>query len=115
MTRNQTQKPPTDKHTTAGHRLIRSVKQAIAWASGENVPVRVTMVSVERRPIIDVRTLRRNLGLSQSEFARRFGFAAATVKNWEQGRTDPDGPARTLLAVIAHHPEAVEDALRKAS
>jgi putative transcriptional regulator len=45
----------------------------------------------------------------------RFGFTPATVRNWEQGRTQPDGPARVLLAVIAHHPDAVEDALRKAS
>jgi putative transcriptional regulator len=113
--RHQTTKPPAKKHTAAGRRLIRSVKQAIAWASGEDVPVRVTMVSVERRPIVDVRTLRQKLGLSQSEFAARFGFAPGTVKNWEQGRTQPDGPARILLAVIASHPDAVEDALRKAS
>jgi putative transcriptional regulator len=113
--RNQTKTPPAKKRTAAGRRLIRSVKQAIAWASGEDVPVRVTMVSIERRPTVDVRTLRQKLGLSQSEFAARFGFAPATVKNWEQGRTQPDGPARILLAVIAYHPDAVEDALRKAS
>ena len=112
---NQTNKPVAKKHTTAGRRLIRSVKQAIAWASGENVPVRVTMVSVEHTPRIDVRSIRQKLGLSQSQFATRFGFAPATVRNWEQGRTQPDRPARTLLAVIAYHPEAVEDALRKAS
>ncbi len=113
--RNQTQKLPAKKHTAAGRRLIRSVKQAIAWAGGENVPVRVTLVRIERRPIVDVRSLRQKLGLSQSEFAARFGFMPATVKNWEQGRTQPDGPARILLAVIAFHPDAVEDALRKAS
>ena len=108
-------KRPDQKHTAAGRRLIRSVKQAIAWANGEDVPVRVTMVTVERTPAIDVRSVRGKLGLSQSQFAARFGFTPATVKNWEQGRTQPDGPARILLAVIAHHPEAVEDALRKAS
>ena len=112
---DQTTKLPAKKHTVAGRRLIRSVKQAIAWASGEDVPVRVTMVSVERRPVVDVRTLRQKLGLSQAEFAARFGFAPATVRNWEQGRTQPEGPARILLAVIAYHPDAVEDALRKAS
>ena len=115
MMRSQTKKTPAKKHTAAGRRLVRSVKQAIAWASGEDVPVRVTMVSIERRPLVDVRALRQKLDLSQSEFAARFGFAPATVKNWEQGRTQPDGPARILLAVIAHHPDAVEDALRKAS
>jgi putative transcriptional regulator len=112
---NPAKKPPAQQHTAAGRRLIRSVKQAIAWANGEDIPVRVTMVSVERAPVLDVRSIRGKLGLSQSQFAARFGFAPATVKNWEQGRTQPDGPARVLLAVIAHHPEAVEDALRKAS
>jgi putative transcriptional regulator len=73
------------------------------------------MVEVHRMPVIDVRSLRQTLGLSQSQFASRFGFTAATVRNWEQGRTKPEGAARVLLAVIAHHPEAVEDALRKAS
>jgi hypothetical protein len=62
--RSQTKKAPANKHTASGRRLIRSVKQAIAWAGGEDVPVRITMVSVERRPIVDVRTLRRKLGLS---------------------------------------------------
>ena len=112
---NPTRKRTTEKHTAVGRRLIRSVRQAIAWADGEDVPVRVTMVSVERAPIIDVRSVRQKLGLSQARFAARFGFTAATVRNWEQGRTQPDGPARVLLAVIAHHPDAVEDALRKAS
>jgi putative transcriptional regulator len=112
---NVTKKSPAQKHTAAGSRLIKSVKQAISWANGEDVPVRVTMVSVERAPVVDVRSVRQKLGLSQSQFAARFGFTPATVKNWEQGRTQPDGPARILLAVIAHHPEAVEDALRKAS
>ncbi len=94
-----------------GSRIIASLNEAVAWAEGKDVPVRVTTVEV---PMIDVRTLRRKLGLSQSEFAAKFGFPPATLKNWEQGRTRPDGPARVLLAVLARHPEAVEDALRKA-
>ena len=61
-----------------------------------------------------MRSVRQKLRLSQARFAERFGFTAATVKNWEQDRTEPEGPARVLLAVIAHHPDAVEDALRKA-
>jgi putative transcriptional regulator len=97
--------------STAGQEIIASLKEAIAWAGGVNVPVRVTAVRV---PTTDVRAVRRKLGLSQSEFAAKFGFQPATLKNWEQGRTRPDGPARVLLAVIARHPDAVEDALRKA-
>jgi putative transcriptional regulator len=109
-------KKPTSPSKTGGKRSIgqetlTSLKQAISWSAGEHVPVRVTTVRV---PTTDVRSLRRRLGLSQSEFAIKFGFQPATLKNWEQGRTRPDGPARVLLAVIARHPDAVEDALRKA-
>jgi putative transcriptional regulator len=111
-----TKKRPATKHTAAGRRLIAGARQALAWAKGEDVSgVRVTIVRVNRAPVVDVLSLRRKLGLSQAQFAARFGFAPATVRNWEQGRTRPDGPARILLAVIAHHPGAVEDALRKAS
>jgi putative transcriptional regulator len=119
MMRKQTKvsakKRAAPKHTAAGRRLIEALNQALAWTKGENVPVKVTVVQVNRTPVIEVRSLRQKLGLSQAQFAARFGFKAATVKNWEQGRTQPDGPSRVLLAVIAHHPDAVEDALRKAS
>ena len=96
---------------SVGQEVIASLKEAIAWAGGEDIPVRVTKVEV---PETNVRAVRRKLRLSQSQFAAKFGFQPATLKNWEQGRTRPDGPARVLLAVIARHPEAVEDALRKA-
>ena len=101
----------TGAKLSVGQEIITSLKEAIAWAGGEDVPVRVTTVRV---PTTNVRAIRRKLGLSQSEFAAKFGFQPATLKNWEQGRTRPDGPARVLLAVIARHPDAVEDALRKA-
>lgn len=97
---------------TPGEEIIRSVEEVIAWAKGADLPVRVTTVEV---PATDVRAVRRRLKLSQTQFAVKFGFAPATLRNWEQGRTFPDGPARVLLAVIAKHPDAVEDVLRKAS
>jgi putative transcriptional regulator len=59
-----------------------------------------------------VRTLRARLGLSQSQFARRFGFTIDTVQQYEQGRRTPSGPASTLLRVIDADPEAVVRALR---
>jgi putative transcriptional regulator len=109
-------KKRTPKSTAAGRRLLASLNQALAYARGEHVPrIRVTGVQANRPTAINVLAIRQRLGLSQSKFAARFGFTAATVRNWEQGRTQPDGPARVLLAVIAHHPDAVEDALRKAS
>ena len=109
--KKQTASKKSGGQLSVGQEIIASLKEAIAWAGGEDVPVRVTAVKV---PTTDVRAVRRKLGLSQSEFAAKFGFQPATLKNWEQGRTRPDGPARVLLAVIERHPEAVEDTLRKA-
>jgi putative transcriptional regulator len=109
--KHRTAKKKSAGKPSVGQEIIASLKEAIAWAGGEDIPVRVTTVQV---PVIDVRAVRRRLALTQSEFAARFGFQPATLKNWEQGRTRPDGPARVLLTVIARHPEAVEDALRRA-
>ena len=75
-------KKATPKRRTAkrsvGAEIITSLKEAIAWAGGDDVPVRVTTVQV---PTIDVRALRRSLGLSQGQFAAKFGFQPATVRN----------------------------------
>ncbi|SPE38682.1 Transcriptional regulator, XRE family protein (modular protein) [Candidatus Sulfopaludibacter sp. SbA6] len=100
------------KRQTVGDSVIEGLKQAIAWTRGENDDVRVTLVHV---PNVDVREVRTKMGLSQAQFATKFGFPPATLRNWEQGRSRPDAPTRVLLAVIAKHPEAVEDVLRKAS
>lgn len=59
-----------------------------------------------------VRALRARLGLSQSQFARRFGFTIDTVQQYEQGRRSPSGPASTLLRVIEADPDAVARALK---
>lgn len=59
----------------------------------------------------DVRVIRRKLGVSQAQFARRFGFSVRTVQEWEQGRAVPDRPARILLRVIEQSPKAVERAV----
>ncbi len=60
---------------------------------------------------VDVKAIRRATGLSQARFAERFGFDLASIRNWEQGRRRPEGPARVLLMVIKHNPQAVQDAL----
>ena len=59
-------------------------------------------------PLIDIKRLRSAIGLSQSEFAARFGFSTAAIRNWEQGLRDPEGPARTLLALIERNPKRIE-------
>ena len=60
---------------------------------------------------VDIREIRKTLGLSQSEFALLIGISVGTLRNWEQGRRRPEGPARALLRIAATHPEAVLDAL----
>jgi putative transcriptional regulator len=57
------------------------------------------------------RDLRRRARLTQTEFAARLGVPVETIRNWEQGKRMPRGPARALLAVIAHAPEMVFAAL----
>jgi len=59
-------------------------------------------------PLPDVRRIREQMGLTQAEFAKRFGLPQRTVEQWEQGRAVPDRPARVLLAVIERDPHAVE-------
>jgi len=58
-----------------------------------------------------VRALRRRTRLTQLEFATKLGVPVETIRNWEQGKRVPRGPARALLAVIAHAPETVFAAL----
>jgi putative transcriptional regulator len=59
-----------------------------------------------------VRRVRERLGFTQAEFARRFGLRERTIQEWEQGRAQPEGPARVLLRIIEREPKAVERALK---
>ena len=59
-----------------------------------------------------VKTLRRALALTQDEFAARYHIPLGTLRDWEQGRSEPDQPAKAYLTVIARDPEGVERALR---
>lgn len=90
-------------------KILQGMRQAAAYARGEAVPVKVHEVEV------DVRAVRKRLGLSQAEFALRFGFAPGSVRNWEQGHRQPQGPARVLLRVIEREPAAVQRALSTAA
>ena len=60
---------------------------------------------------IDVSAIRRKTGLSQQMFSARIGVSTGTLRNWEQGRRTPDGPARVLLAMLARNPRLVEETL----
>lgn len=60
---------------------------------------------------IDVAAIRQKTGLSQAAFALRIGVPVATIRNWEQGRRSPQGPARVLLALLDRNPRIVEETL----
>lgn len=63
----------------------------------------------------DVASLRRFVGLSQSQFAQAMGISVHTLRNWEQGRRRPDGPAIGLLRIAARHPRIIRENLKSAA
>jgi len=87
-------------------KLVKSVKQAGRIKRGEAKASRKT-----RFRAADVKAIRDALGKSQSEFALMIGVSVSTLQNWEQGRRQPEGPARALLRVAAKNPKAVAKAL----
>ena len=89
-----------------GQSILRGARQALDYVRGAREGF-VAHVPEE----IDVAAIRKRLGLSQGEFAARFGFKLDAVQNWEQGRRRPDGAARAFLRVIEREPEAVQRAL----
>jgi putative transcriptional regulator len=84
------------------------LEDALAYARGDTSRGIAHEIEV---PSVNVRAVRTKLGLSQPNFARMFRVSVATVRNWEQGRRRPEGPARVLLMVIEREPEAVKRAL----
>ena len=86
--------------------LLTSVRQAGQIRRGLRRASRTTTF----KPT-DVVAVRAKLGASQPEFAMMIGVSVATLRNWEQGRRTPDGPALALLRVAARNPKAVVDAL----
>ena len=86
--------------------LIKSVRQAGKIRRKKMRPSRATKF----KPA-DVKRIRSSLGQSQSEFAMMIGVSIGTLRNWEQGRRIPDGPAQALLRVAARNPKAVAHAL----
>ena len=86
--------------------LLTSVRQAGRIRRGTLKPSRTRVFQPA-----DVRTVRATLGVSQTEFALMIGVSVATLRNWEQGRRVPGGPALALLRVAATNPKAVAEAL----
>jgi putative transcriptional regulator len=82
--------------------LMESVKQGGAIIKGKMKASRSTEF-----PESEVRGIRERYGLSQDKFASLLGISVATLRNWEQGRRQPEGPARVLLRVASEHPEVI--------
>ncbi len=97
--------------TSLGDELVASLTEGMAILRGEVAPARLHPAPAK----VDVRAIRSRLRLSQAGFARRFGFGLATVRDWEQGRYQPDQAARSYLLVIEREPEVVERALQDAA
>lgn len=95
----------------AFERIKAGLEDAIDYARGDAEGSRVHQIEV---PAVDVRAIRHRTGLTQDQFSAKYGFAVASVRNWEQGRRRPERAARLLLKVIEKHPEVVEDALAEA-
>jgi putative transcriptional regulator len=74
------------------------------------IPLRSRTIHVPDE--VDVRAVREKSGLSQSQFADRYGFNPRTIQDWEQGRARPDSAVRAYLTVIERNPNAVAKALR---
>ncbi|MGH6951377.1 MAG: helix-turn-helix domain-containing protein [Vitreimonas sp.] len=86
--------------------------RAAARSDPDNPPLtRKRMASMRRVP--QVKVLRRALGITQEEFAGRYQIPLGTLRDWEQGRSQPDQPARAYLKVIARDPEAVFKVLQR--
>ncbi|MGZ5446180.1 MAG: NadS family protein [Thermoanaerobaculia bacterium] len=90
--------------------LVTSIKEAGRIHRGETRASRTFVFQPA-----DVREIREKLHKSQSEFARMIGVSVATLQNWEQGRRQPEGPARALLVVASKAPKVVAKALAEAA
>ncbi len=95
--------------STLGQHILERLEDALDYAKGTREGHRTHRVAVLQD--IDVRAVRQHLHMSQQEFAENVGFSIHSIRNWEQGKRHPQGPARILLTVIARNPQAVQHAL----
>jgi putative transcriptional regulator len=93
----------------AADSIRKSLKEAIRYGQGRG-PKSAYRVHVPED--VDVKAIRTKLNLTQQAFAARFGFSVNTLRHWEQGSRQPEGPTRAYLIVIDRAPDAVQRALR---
>ena len=90
---------------------LKADGRIVELRDGQEFPLAPVMPGAPQAEAPPVRDLRRRARLTQMEFAAKLGVPVETIRNWEQGKRAPRGPARALLAVIAHSPETVFAAL----
>lgn len=88
--------------------IMAGLSDALAFAEGDKSRGKMHVIEV---PTVDVAAARKKLKLTQKGFAQVFGVSIGTIRNWEQHRRRPEGPARVLLHVIDKEPAAVLRAL----
>lgn len=86
--------------------LVESIKEAKAIRKGERMPSRVTVI--EEPNVVEIRKKHK---LNQEEFAALLGISVGTLRNWEQGRRKPQGPAKVLLKIAEKKPKAILESL----
>jgi len=86
--------------------ISRGLNETVAHAKGKKVAVKIY-----KPEAVNVSELRQHMGMTQEQFAARFGFSVATLRHWERGDRTPQGAALVLLNVIKRAPEAVQAAL----
>src|SRR5438132_14422431 len=91
--------------------IRRGLAEAVAYTGGA---ARKKGYRIHVPMTIDVKSIRAGLGMTQEEFASRFGFSVNTLRHWEQGKRQPEGPTRAYLLVIERAPKAVQKALHAA-
>jgi putative transcriptional regulator len=91
--------------------IRRGLEEAVAYTKGQ-ADAKTYRVHVPEA--IDVKAIRTKLGMTQEAFAGRFGFSVNTLRHWEQGLRQPEGPTRAYLLVIDRAPKAVQKALQAA-
>ncbi|TCM04523.1 transcriptional regulator [Sphingomonas sp. PP-CC-3G-468] len=92
---------------SAFDKIAAGLSDAIAHANGETGYARVAAP-------IDVAAIRKRTGKTQDQFARAYHLPLGTVRDWEQSRSQPDAPARVLLALIKAEPDTIEQLVQRA-
>lgn len=92
---------------------LKADGRIVELRDGHEAPLVPVLPVSSRDRSLSVRELRQRSHLTQCEFAERLGVPVETIRNWEQGKRQPRGPARALLTVIAEAPEIAFAALAR--